>query len=55
MTLDDIKCDFCDKKHGEVRKHIAGPRAFICNECVELCVVILRDDIRPMLSEDIGA
>lgn len=34
-------CDFCGKDEKEVRTLIAGPSAFICNECVSLCVDIL--------------
>jgi ATP-dependent protease Clp ATPase subunit len=33
----DFRCSFCGKPRGEVVKLIAGPRAFICNECVAIC------------------
>lgn len=39
-----LRCSFCDKSQHEVPKLIAGPRTFICNECVMLCVQILQDD-----------
>ena len=37
------RCSFCGKKQGEVLKLIAGPDAYICNECVALCMEILGD------------
>jgi ATP-dependent Clp protease ATP-binding subunit ClpX len=39
-----IKCSFCGKTQGEVKQLIAGPNIFICNECVELCNEIIRED-----------
>lgn len=36
-------CSFCGKPQTMVRKLIAGPEVYICNECVELCVDILAD------------
>jgi ATP-dependent Clp protease ATP-binding subunit ClpX len=36
-------CSFCGKSQHEVRKLIAGPNVFICDECVELCLGILAD------------
>lgn len=38
------RCSFCGKKQGEVLKLIAGPDAYICNECVALCMEILGDE-----------
>ncbi|MFZ5907545.1 MAG: ATP-dependent Clp protease ATP-binding subunit ClpX [Nitrospirota bacterium] len=38
-----LKCSFCGKGHGEVKKLIAGPTVYICNECVELCNEIIAD------------
>ena len=37
-------CSFCGKSQHEVRKLIAGPTVFICDECVELCMDIIRED-----------
>ena len=37
-------CSFCGKEKEEVKKLIAGPKVFICNECVELCVDIVADE-----------
>ena len=39
-----LYCSFCGKSQHEVRKLIAGPTVFICDECVELCMDILKDD-----------
>lgn len=38
-----LRCSFCGKSEQSVRKLVAGPRVFICDECVELCMVIVRD------------
>lgn len=40
-----LKCSFCGKGHAEVRKLIAGPTVYICNECVELCNEIIADTL----------
>jgi ATP-dependent Clp protease ATP-binding subunit ClpX len=40
----DLKCSFCGKSQKEVWKLIAGPKAFICNECVQLGAEICADD-----------
>jgi ATP-dependent Clp protease ATP-binding subunit ClpX len=39
-----LYCSFCGKSQHEVRKLIAGPNVFICNECVELCTDIIREE-----------
>ena len=39
-----LYCSFCGKSQHEVRKLIAGPTVFICDECVELCMDIIRDE-----------
>ncbi|MDP7142524.1 MAG: ATP-dependent Clp protease ATP-binding subunit ClpX [Alphaproteobacteria bacterium] len=39
-----LYCSFCGKSQHEVRKLIAGPNVFICNECVELCMDIIRQE-----------
>lgn len=43
-TKNPLYCSFCGKSQHEVRKLIAGPNVFICNECVELCMDIIRDE-----------
>ncbi|UQD54515.1 ATP-dependent Clp protease ATP-binding subunit ClpX [Anaplasma phagocytophilum] len=40
-------CSFCGKLHSEVKKLIAGPEVYICNECVELCGGILQEENLP--------
>lgn len=40
------KCSFCGKGHNEVKKLIAGPSVFICNECVSLCNEIIEDALQ---------
>ncbi|TIW47051.1 MAG: ATP-dependent Clp protease ATP-binding subunit ClpX, partial [Mesorhizobium sp.] len=39
-----LYCSFCGKSQHEVRKLIAGPTVFICDECVELCMNIIREE-----------
>lgn len=39
-----LSCSFCGKHQSEVKKLIAGPSIFICNECISLCSEIVRDD-----------
>ena len=41
-----LRCSFCGKPQHEVRKLIAAPRAWICNECVDLCVTVLANSAR---------
>ena len=40
-----LYCSFCGKSQHEVRKLIAGPSVFICDECVELCNDIIREEV----------
>ncbi|MEK7333219.1 MAG: ATP-dependent Clp protease ATP-binding subunit ClpX, partial [Nitrospirota bacterium] len=42
-----LKCSFCGKGQDEVKKLIAGPAVYICNECVELCNEIMADELYP--------
>ena len=39
-----VRCSFCGKHQDQVRRLIAGPGAYICNECVQLCMSILEDE-----------
>ena len=41
-----LRCSFCNKDQSDVRKLIAGPTVFICDECVEVCNDIIADDHR---------
>ena len=46
--IDDKKqprCSFCNKTQDQVRKLIAGPNAFICDECVDICMEIIEDEM----------
>ncbi len=47
-----LYCSFCGKSQNEVRKLIAGPSVFICDECVDLCNDIIREEIQESASED---
>ena len=39
-----LYCSFCGKSQHEVKKLIAGPSVFICDECIDLCNDIIRDE-----------
>jgi ATP-dependent Clp protease ATP-binding subunit ClpX len=39
-----LKCSFCGKNQNEVKKLIVGPRVYICNECIQLCKMILEQE-----------
>lgn len=39
----EIKCSFCEKTQDQVKRLVAGPGVFICNECIELCAALLDD------------
>ncbi|HKQ76562.1 MAG TPA: ATP-dependent Clp protease ATP-binding subunit ClpX [Blastocatellia bacterium] len=41
---DTLRCSFCGKSQNEVRKLIAGPTVYICNECIDICIEIISDD-----------
>ena len=42
----ELHCSFCGKSQNEVKKLIAGPTAFICNECIELGMDILKQETK---------
>ncbi|NNC36049.1 MAG: ATP-dependent Clp protease ATP-binding subunit ClpX [Acidimicrobiales bacterium] len=46
-----LYCSFCGKSQHEVRKLIAGPTVFICDECVELCMDIIREEGKASLAK----
>ena len=48
-TKNTLYCSFCGKSQHEVRKLIAGPTVFICDECVELCMDIIREENKSSL------
>ena len=47
-------CSFCGKSQHEVKKLIAGPSVFICDECVELCTDIIREETQGSFSKPTG-
>lgn len=47
-----LYCSFCGKSQHEVRKLIAGPSVFICDECVDLCNDIIREEIQENVSQE---
>ena len=47
-----LYCSFCGKSQHEVRKLIAGPSVFVCDECVELCNEIIREEPEDVEAED---
>jgi ATP-dependent Clp protease ATP-binding subunit ClpX len=46
-----LYCSFCGKSQHEVRKLIAGPTVFICDECVELCMDIIKEESKSQISK----
>jgi len=40
----ELRCSFCNKSQREVRKLIAGPDVFICDECIDVCMEIIQED-----------
>lgn len=53
MTNQEIFCSFCGKSQDEVKKIIAGSDVFICNECVELSMDILREELKVTSDQEI--
>lgn len=47
MPRESVRCSFCGKRQEQVNRIIAGPNVYICDECVNLCNEILRDEIDP--------
>ena len=47
-----LYCSFCGKSQHEVRKLIAGPSVFICDECVDLCNDIIREEVQESTSQE---
>lgn len=50
-----LYCSFCGKSQHEVRKLIAGPSVFVCDECVELCNDIIREEIQEKSAGGVGS
>ena len=47
-----LKCSFCGKNQDQVRRLIAGPGVYICDECIELCSEIIADEFEESLQFD---
>ena len=47
-----LKCSFCGKNQEQVKRLIAGPNVYICDECVELCDEIIQEEIEEVVEED---
>jgi ATP-dependent Clp protease ATP-binding subunit ClpX len=52
-SSDLLKCSFCAKSQKQVRKLIAGPGVFICDECIELCNEIIEEELGAAASETV--
>ena len=44
-SVDLLKCSFCGKSQKQVKKLIAGPGVYICDECIELCNEIVDEEL----------
>ena len=49
----NLYCSFCGKSQHEVKKLIAGPSVFVCDECIDLCNEIIRDEV-PSIGDTLG-
>jgi ATP-dependent Clp protease ATP-binding subunit ClpX len=49
-SSDLLKCNFCGKSQKQVKKLIAGPMVYICDECIELCNEIIEDETKELLA-----
>ncbi|NQZ54675.1 MAG: ATP-dependent protease ATP-binding subunit ClpX [Piscirickettsiaceae bacterium] len=47
-----LYCSFCGKSQHEVKKLIAGPSVFVCDECVDLCNDIIREELQEVITDD---
>jgi ATP-dependent Clp protease ATP-binding subunit ClpX len=51
-TLKPLNCSFCNKDQADVRKLIAGPDVFICDECIELCNGVLQEELPSVVAKE---
>ena len=51
----DVLCSFCGKSQEEVKKLIAGPNVYICDECIDLCNDIVREDRQKLVPDEANA
>ena len=54
MVDKDLFCSFCGKSQHDVRRLIAGPSVYVCDECVESCNDIIREEMRAAMPQCIG-
>ena len=47
-----FKCSFCNKDQDQVKKLIAGPGVYICDECIELCNEIIEEEATKILNDE---
>lgn len=47
-----LRCSFCNKTQDQVRKLIAGPNAYICDECIQICAEIIDEELEDMRVDD---
>ena len=52
ISNDDLLCSFCGKSQDEVKKLIAGPSVYICDECIQLCNEIIAEEYNQEDEED---
>ena len=50
--MDSIHCSFCGKSQNEVKKIVAGPGVYICNECVDLCKQIIDQELDEYMTDN---
>ena len=51
---DLLKCSFCGKSQKQVKKLIAGPGVYICDECIDLCNEIIEDELHEIVTDSLG-
>ena len=49
-----LKCSFCGKPQDQVRRLVAGPNVYICDECIDLCQDIIKEEFADMTLRDSG-
>lgn len=50
----EIHCSFCGKHQEHVSKLVAGPKVYICNECVEICKEIMTEELPVFVTDGAG-
>jgi ATP-dependent Clp protease ATP-binding subunit ClpX len=51
---DLLKCNFCGKSQKQVKKLIAGPGVYICDECIDLCNEIIEEELNEAAESPVG-